>query len=282
MMVSIIEAVRRACGYKFPPLGGLVHRTILGLLPDVANVELFPGVRAELDMRDQTDRTTYWQGSRFEKPSPQILLHWLKSGTRVSAFFDIGSNYGFYSCWVLSACPEIEVFAFEPNPQTFARLEKIRDMNNLTRLHPYNLGFSNEACLLPLHPGQEDSGHSTFGAHPALSKETIATVPVTRFDTWREQNNLPLPAKAEWLAKVDVEGFELRVLTGMEASLKAKAFKGLIVEVNEFTLRFCRTKPADLFAFLRDCGYASRDRGPADKHFATGEIGNAFFQPIEG
>jgi hypothetical protein len=141
-------------------LGPLPQQAILGLLPPVANVELFPGIRAELDMRDETDRTTYWQGSRFEKPTPQILAKWLNSGTKVTAFFDIGSNYGFYSCWVLSICPDLEVFAFEPNPRTFAKIQRIKELNNLIQLRPYNIGLSNEVALLPLHPGRDDSGQS--------------------------------------------------------------------------------------------------------------------------
>ena len=280
MMVSIIDLVRRACGYQFPRLGGLVHRMILGLLPRVINVELFPGIRAELDMRNQTDRTTYWQGCRFEKPTPQMLSEWLKSGTKIAAFFDIGSNYGFYSYWVLSICPEIEVFAFEPNPQTFAKLERIRDMNKLSHLHPYNLGFSDETSLLPLHPGREDSGHSTFGRHPVLNEETIASVPVTKFDTWREENQLLLPSKPEWIAKIDVEGFELRVLRGMENSLKAKAFKALIIEINTFTLDFCGNKPSEVFAFLRNCGYVPLNENCAHD-FASPELINTFFAPAE-
>jgi hypothetical protein len=64
----------------------------------------------------------------------------------------------------------------------------------------------------------------------------------------------------------------------MQASLKAKAFKALVVEINEFTLNFCETEPADIFAFLHDCGYLPVETDEADK-FSAREPVNRFFVP---
>jgi len=238
------------------------------LLPERGNVELFPGIRADLDFRDATMRSTYWQGSRFEKPTAQVLDRWAPNATH---FFDIGSNYGFFSYWMLSRHPQLTVHAFEPNGVSFARIESTRTRNDLRRLHAWNIGLSDAPDRIALHPGVDDSGHSTFGPHPELGGETLGDIEVLPFDTWRESQGLDLPRQPSWLAKIDVEGFETRAIRGMRESLKARAFAGVAIEINEFTLAFCGTSPAELREELRACGYREETVAP--------DSGNAFFVP---
>jgi FkbM family methyltransferase len=231
-------------------------------------VELFPGIRADLDFRDATMRTTYWQGERFEKPTAQVLERWATDATH---FFDIGSNYGFFSYCLLSRQRSLEVHAFEPNAVTFARVEATRMANDLRRLYAWNIGLGDVIARIPLHPGADDSGHSTFGPHPELGGRSLAEVEVLPFDAWREANRLPIPDRPSWIAKIDVEGFETRVVRGMTESLKARAFIGLAIEINEFTLGFCGSSATELREELRVCGYREEMFAP--------ESGNAFFVP---
>jgi FkbM family methyltransferase len=268
MIVAVAEAVRRRCGHRFPPLGATASRALFQLLPSSANVELFPGIRADLDFRDATMRTTYWQGARFEKPTAQVLDRWAAGATH---FFDIGSNYGFFSYWLLSRRPGLEIHAFEPNAKTFARIESTRTANDLRQLHAWNVGLADVVDRIPLHPGADDSGHSTFGPHPELAARTLGEIDILPFDVWRESHGLRLPDRPSWVAKIDVEGFEPRVLRGMAESLKARAFVGLAIEINEFTLRFCGSSSAELREELRVRGYREEILAP--------KSGNAFFVP---
>jgi FkbM family methyltransferase len=269
-MMQLVDAIRRAGGYRFPPLGSSSFRLLFRLLPARANVELVPGIRVDLDFGDDTMRATYWKGDRFEKPTAQVLDGWAKSATH---FFDIGSNYGFFSYWLLSRRPGLQVHAFEPNPETFARLEKIRTLNGLSSLQAWNIGLSDTFGRLTLHPGRGDSGHSTFGPHPELKLENLGEVEVAPFDRWRSEHGLPLPDRPAWIAKIDVEGFETRVLRGMSESLNASAFAGLVVEINEYTLRFCDSTGAEVRQILHDSGYREEQRAP--------ESGNAYFVPAK-
>ena len=262
------EVVRRLGGHRFPPLGSAAFRALFHLLPVRANVELFPGIRADLDFSDATMRATYWQGERFERPTPQVLTDW---ATHATHFFDIGSNYGFFSCWLLSRTPRLEVHAFEPNPVSFGRLDATRVANDLRGLHVWNTGLSDVTDRIALHPGVGDSGHSTFGPHPELGDRNVVQADVIPFDTWREVNGLMLPDRPSWIAKIDVEGFETRAIRGMAASLRARAFAGLAVEINEFTLGFCGSSVSELRGELTACGYREVTFRPAS--------GNAFFVP---
>lgn len=57
------------------------------------------------------------------------------------------------------------------------------------------------------------------------------------------------------MAKIDVEGFELRALRGMRGALEAGAFRGLAIELNEFTLRFCGASTEEVIGLLEATGY---------------------------
>ena len=268
MIVALAEAVRRHCGHRFPPIGAAAFGLLFRLLPAKANVEMFPGIRVDMDFSDAIMRATYWQGDRFEKPTAQVLERWSNDATH---FFDVGSNYGFFSYLLLSCRPELQVHAFEPNVATFARMEFTRTSNALRCLHTWNIGLSDVAARIALHPGTDDSGHSTFGPHPELAGRSLGEVDVLPFDAWRELHGLALPDKPSWIAKIDVEGFETRVVRGMADSLKARAFAGIVIEMNEFTLEFCGSSPAELRRVLRANGYV--------EELVSRESGNAFFVP---
>lgn len=52
--------------------------------------------------------------------------------------WDLGAHFGLYSvALALRVGPEGQVAAFEPNPVSFARLERHRRMNGLDRLKTY-------------------------------------------------------------------------------------------------------------------------------------------------
>jgi hypothetical protein len=235
------ELLRRSCGYKFPRMGRMANDLFVKIAPRFIETKLFPGISMRLDMHDLTQRSTYWQGSRFEHPTAHILAAWGRQGG--SAFFDIGSNYGFFSYWMLWNFPAMAVYSFEPNPATFELLATAKSRNNLAN------------------------------DHPELRGKELANIPLAPFDRWREAQGIALPDGPRWVAKIDVEGFELRALKGMAESLRARAFIGLAVEINPFTLNFTGATPDAVLAFMEAHGY--RLLHPFDP---SGNA-NAFFIP---
>jgi FkbM family methyltransferase len=272
----LAETVRKTMGYQFPRLGTLAFSTFCRLMPPRIDTELLPGIHAELNLADATQRSTYWQGSRFEFPTAQILRNW---GQQADLFFDIGANYGFFSYWMVSQCPQMHAHCFEPNPATYALIRRIRERNKLDRLQAWNIGLSDEPGRLALHPGISDSGHSTFGDHPELRERILAEVSVLRFDSWRETSGIGLPQSPKWVAKIDVEGFEMKVLRGMRISLQARCFAGVAVEMNEFTLKFCNATPTQIVELMGECGYKQLSNVAGVGERALAASGNAFFVP---
>jgi FkbM family methyltransferase len=262
----MIDRVRQMCGYRFPPLGGAASRLVTDVLPSRIETELFPGVHAELDLSDGTQRSTYWQGERAEYPTAPVLHGWARDGA--TAFFDIGANYGFFSFMMASRHPSLDVYAFEPHPVTYRRLDGIREANALDKMRAYNIGLGDAPALLTLHPGVSDAGHSTFLPHPELHG-AIDQVAVRPFDEWRRAQGLELPAQPSWVAKIDVEGFEVPVIEGMRDTLESRAFIGLVVEVLPYTLALGGRQPSDVMDAMAAVGYipAAQKRVKTDNVF---------------
>jgi FkbM family methyltransferase len=166
------------------------------------------------------------------------------------------------------------VHAFEPNPVTFDRLRGNVSRNNLNRLNTHPVGISDEEGELLLHHGITDLGHSTFGAHPDLESTSTTTAKVHTFDAWVDLagSRGELNGNRDWVAKIDVEGFEPRVLKGMSKSLEARKFRGIMVEVNPYTLQFNGFSPSDIHSQITKYGYRPLFEGDSGPH------GNQFFE----
>jgi len=273
----MIDTVRKLCGYKFPRLGKFVNRCFFAICPTQVQCELFPGVHVELHLKDLTQQATFWQGERFEYPTANILKSW---GGELSAFFDIGANYGFYSLFMLSTFPQIIAYAFEPNPSTYELLSKIRDNNKLSRLQLLQCGLGRQTGQFDLHPGITDSGHSTFLPHPELVNQSIGKVNILTFQEWMDDQKIKLPTHPEWVAKIDVEGMEYDVLVGMQKAIEARAFRGIIIEVLEHTLAFADHSPEDIFYFMKTMGYKSIDSKNLIQRYGRVSTANTFFEPV--
>jgi FkbM family methyltransferase len=256
----MIDSIRKSFGYQFPRLGPVGFGLFSLLWKKTIDTELVPGIRVYLDLRDEIQRATYWQGARYEKPTVQVLRRWCSDA---ACFFDIGANYGFFSYFMLSACPQLHVYAFEPNPDTHRILQRARERNVLDSLHPVGMALSDDVAATVLHVWTKDSGRSTLGPNPDFEGHDMhvrrLTVQTTTFDAWRKTERLDLPSSPQWVAKLDVEGFELRTLTGMKEALERQSFKGLCIEVDRHNLAFCKETPERLYSFMRSHGYRAFD-----------------------
>ncbi len=56
----------------------------------------------------------------------------------------------------------------------------------------------------------------------------LTSCDVWTFDEVVERLAIPYPGHPCWLAKIDVEGFELKVLHGMRKALAQRVFKGIV------------------------------------------------------
>jgi FkbM family methyltransferase len=126
------------------------------------------------------------------------------------AFYDIGSNWGYFSL-LLAATPEFTgpVFAFEPNPRTYADLKDVIQQAGLAeRVKPCAFGLGRESSNMAL--AETDRFHTGYAR--LVSNGPGQEIMVKRLDDL----GLPTPQ----VIKIDAEGMEADILAGGATLLK--------------------------------------------------------------
>jgi FkbM family methyltransferase len=276
----LIDRFRRGCGYRFPPLGPFAFNLIRKSLPRKLSTMLLPGIRATLDLDDDTQLWTYWFGTRFEAPTPAILSGWAKQST---CFFDIGANYGFFSFFISAFHPGVQIFAFEPNPVIFAQLSQICAENKLISISPQPFGLSDTPGRFEFRSLTRNTGHSSFAPiEESISDQKDLHLPrllleTERFDDFVIDAGLNYPSSPSWIAKIDVEGFEPKVLAGMSSSLRHRAFLGLCIETLDENLALLGSNTREIEIFLAEFGYTRWLEHPALMPSSKRSHHNSFF-----
>lgn len=150
---------------------------------------------------------------------------------------DVGANEGNYSAEVLGFNQRVNVYAFEPHPDTFQRLsEKFNENKRITIL---NKGLSESVGFLELYDYENKDGSQ----HASLFSEVITEihgagksvshkVSLTTLDDFIEENSIDIIT----LLKIDTEGNELQVLRGGIVALKSKKIAAIHFEFNEMNV----------------------------------------------
>lgn len=163
--------------------------------------------------------SAYWRGTQ-EPAMHQALLG--LGDIRGWSCWDLGAHFGIYSVGLARRTgPQGEVAAFEPNPVSFARLERHRRMNGLTWLKTFEAAVSDRA-------GQADL--LTYGdlrsttTHLAYEEETggPATRPIGVRTLVLDDLVASGQLRAPDFVKVDVEGHAHKALAGAIKSLSTK------------------------------------------------------------
>jgi len=197
-----------------PRLRGIFSATI-GQVPVTVRAGLIRGARWTL-----YPWTSYWRGTY--EPAVQRMVVGLGGGDiRGWSCWDLGAHFGFYSiALAMRAGPEGQVAAFEPNPLSFARLERHRRMNDVACLRTYRAAASDrsgEAKLLTYGTLDSTSTHLRYDDEAKNAQSAPIRIRTVRLDELVESGELRAPR----FVKIDVEGHAHRALGGMTSTLAA-------------------------------------------------------------
>jgi FkbM family methyltransferase len=209
-------------------------------------------------------RLTYAVGSRyarvgkgFYEPSfYQPFVERLKEGMTV---LDIGAHVGFFTLGAaLRVGQRGRVYAFEPAPDTFAVLRQHIALNRLRgRVVPLKAVVSDLDGAVPFYAHGVTMAASLARANvevinpeqlltPALQVE-IASVTLDQFCAERRIQ--------PDVAKIDVEGAELRVLKGARELLQKKSLI-ILCEVHPRQMENCGSSLPEMKDYLQSVGYS--------------------------
>jgi FkbM family methyltransferase len=205
-----------------------------------------------LDVSSFTVKGLYFSHVPYEPATTDALLRLLEPG---GVFVDIGANSGYFT--VLAALcvgAEGRVLAFEPNPAVRRQLERHLAVNDVAdRVTVSNVALADrdeDAVRFFVSCLPDNNGISSLMPPPetiargGLRADATIAVPVRSFDTWSQSAGLHRID----MVKIDVEGAELQVLTGMSRTIVQVPPRRIICET---------PLESEAVTFLRARGYRS-------------------------
>lgn len=177
---------------------------------------------------------TKWRvDSLFEKEP--VTIEWIGSFRPGEVLVDVGANVGMYTIWAAKT-RGTRVFAFEPEAQNYALLNRNIVLNNLGgQVTAYCLALSDQAGYSELHLSALQLGGSCHSLgervdfkhepmQPAFSQGCSAA----RLDDLVASGVVLQPDHV----KIDVDGFEPKVIAGARRVLSEKKLRSLLLETN--------------------------------------------------
>ncbi|OGT32135.1 MAG: hypothetical protein A3E87_04920 [Gammaproteobacteria bacterium RIFCSPHIGHO2_12_FULL_35_23] len=176
---------------------------------------------------------TLWRAKTYFTKEPHTLT-WIDSFSENDILFDIGANVGLYT--IYAAERGIKVFAFEPESQNYALLNRNIYLNSLQdKVNALNIavGEKEEFGALNIKDFTIGGALNNFGDNLDCNYERFSpkfkqAVIAHTIDYLIQQYKLPVPNHI----KIDVDGLEPSVITGALQTLKNLALKSVLIELN--------------------------------------------------
>jgi FkbM family methyltransferase len=178
---------------------------------------------------------TKWRVDTLFKKEP-VTIEWIAGFRSGEVLVDVGANVGMYTIWA-ARTRGVRVFAFEPESLNYALLNRNIFHNRLAaQVRAYCVALSDGGGLGELHLSQFSAGGSVHSlneavdhAHrPTRHEFTQGSVSATLDELVREGKVAP-----PHYIKIDVDGFEPKVIRGAAATLRAGSVRSLLIEVNQ-------------------------------------------------
>jgi len=153
----------------------------------------------------------------------------------IKTIIDIGANRGQFARYISTIFPDAHLYCFEPLPEPFNELSQWAEKQN-GKVSAFNVALGDREEKLTMYSHTDHSPSSSFlkttrlceKYYPQTKKQIPIELNITTLDKWQENHKIPL--EPEILIKMDVQGYEDRVIRGgMDLFDKAKA---CILEVN--------------------------------------------------
>jgi FkbM family methyltransferase len=178
---------------------------------------------------------THWRVESIYEKEPWTL-EWIAGFHPGEIFLDCGANVGMYTIWA-AVTRRVRVYAFEPESQNYALLNRNILLNEVGHLvDAYCVGLSDAAGLSKLHMADLRAGgscHSLGEAldfrHEPLNTEFSQGCIADTLDALVAKRYIPVPNHI----KIDVDGFEPKVIAGALATLSEKPVRSLLIETNQ-------------------------------------------------
>ena len=189
-----------------------------GKTPDYAFSKDFYGLKYKGNLNNNIDANVFFYGA-FEKPLLFFLrdtLNALITETPKAIFMDIGANVGHHSIFLSKFASQ--VLAFEPYPKVNMQFKQQIAHNNISNIQIFETGLSDRRETLNYYaPTGNNEGIGSFD-ESSIGKGN------TSYGKLELQEGDQVIASDSWknikLIKIDVEGFEKKVIKGLSRTIE--------------------------------------------------------------
>lgn len=180
------------------------------------------------------NRVALWRTQTLSTKEP-YTIHWLDNMRQGAVFLDVGANVGMYTIYA-TVVRNTRTYAFEPESQNYALLNKNIVVNGLSnRVLAVCAALSDKTSLDRLYLSELAIGSSchSFGEEVGFdlkqrkSPYAQGCLSLT-IDSLIDNGQIEVPT----YIKVDVDGFEHKVLQGAERTLARPEVEELLIEIN--------------------------------------------------
>jgi len=213
---------------------------------------------AQMLLKDFVKRTLNGFGFELHRVSGSALYNAV--GLRaigIQTVLDIGANTGQFAQYIRSVLPDAGLFCFEPLARPFSELEALATRDGSICAFNFALGESEGTAEMFEHLDHSPSSsllRSTELNHhlyPQSRRKTAVTVAIKGLDAAVKQVGIAL--KPEILIKLDVQGYEDRVIRGgRETFSRAHA---CLCEVSFDPLYNAQCTVGDIWNLLEEIGF---------------------------
>ncbi len=201
------------------------------------------GLRWKLDLNELIDFQIYYLGT-YERFTSYRIRQLARPSMHC---FDIGANCGYFTLLLAQRVGRAgRVYAFEPMHRAWLRLTENIRLNHFSNAIAERMAVANVDGLRQVVQFQ----HSWSYFHPPLAPGP-EEVPVTTLDAYAAKKGV---TRVD-LVKVDVDGYEFKVLSGAVRTLE-RFRPHLIVEFGRQTLHDAGDSLDDLIRLLAGLGYS--------------------------
>ena len=212
----------------------------------------------QLDLSDFIQRQIYL--GVFEPHETRIARTSLRPGM---TFVDVGANVGYYTAVAANIVGKSgRVYAFEPSPYAFGKLRSMVERSRFSHVTATQCGLSDAPGKVNLYLGRDSHNHTpTMIAHENTDATAVSV------DTLDNMSDV-LGIDRIDLLKIDVEGYEARVLAGASRLLGARRIRAILCEFNEHWLSRAGSSPDHLEEIVRHAGFKEVIRYSDNRYFA--------------
>jgi FkbM family methyltransferase len=207
------------------------------------------GIYYQLNMRDIVEWAIYFG---LKEKAQTNLLKLCSEGNTV---FDVGTNIGSVLMKIAAKVGEKgKVYGFEPDPINYDKFLKNLSLNKFHNVHANKLGLGDKNGLFKL----DIIDPTNRGMNRIVSTDNDVAlqnqIQVIRLDDFMEENKI----EDVHVIKIDVEGYELKVLKGAAKTLELYHPK-LFIELDDTYLKKQGDSVIELIALVTNLKYRIYD-----------------------